>query len=75
MALEVDTFYRYLDAIPILDSNETLEKLTIADWPNIKESSRSKILSSLRSSAKQSNYNNKPVELSNADVAKILLGK
>lgn len=74
MSLDIETYFKYYKAMDQLEASESIERLTIADWPRIKDKTRDKILSSLRSRANPADVDSKKKGLSNSDVAKLIMG-
>lgn len=75
MALDIDQFNEYLMATTTIGVDEFMDELTSHDWPNLKQDSRNKIISGLKSKAGIFTVEAKKQELSNKDVMKIIMGK
>jgi len=70
----IDTFYDYLECLPILESQEMLNNLTISDWPNLKKEARQKLHKSVYKSAYPSIFRSEK-RATLEDVARILSGR
>lgn len=71
--LDVDEFNDYWHAITIIEAQEQLKRLSVADWPNLKKQSREKQHRQLHKDAYPASFN-EVKQINNADLAKILGG-
>lgn len=71
--LDVESFQKYWDAITIIEAQEMLNQITVADWPHMKKGSREKLHKGLYRKAYPSIFREQK-QVSMDDLARILKG-